>query len=668
MKMERIYTYTLEQNAISLDGGIKATLPMAMELNGVCYNMTLKESYADSAVYVCENTRVCVDFATDCLRFSFSHNFPSETEIYESVLFAGGIRIADFDRVLSVQPRNNQGLNMEFFSHLPDVSANGYFSPAELNMILGSRDGWIALGLLDIPDSKLCRIREDLSLLAESCGGNKRSTEYKAPEILVTFPENDWQAVTLFREKLIEYGRYTPNKLPFSEVPAWWKDPLICTYGDQLIEDRVGDLIDEEWTDKFVKCAEEKWGHTHLNLIIDDSWQPIHSFAPLTDAARFPDMREFTDKMHARGHHVILWTQPLFDSVINGFEPLSRKYGVLSDYFLEKEKGDYYRGCYMIDYTHDNARAYLRDICEGLFGSAPGQFNADGVKLDFIGLLRDPSETRTYSHPERGVGIKELYNFYKMFSEEARRVRPDVIIDCSLCDPRFEDFITHNRLHDTHAGVEEKELRARLATLACPDLLVDSDGALMYTSWLRRHYINAAVYSIPSNYYLNGFQDFHEWEGKEISLEDAQHYDLTPAERLAYGRLFGMTANRPDGHAVTDGNGSWKLIGADGQVNAVSLYGDTVIYYPEHKGGTGYVFTFRDEAMTLPLYGRHISLLAPAPERDFMLLDYARDRMTVHLLPGIVHTFRWEDSAESIDRAFADMRANCSETEMNYVN
>ena len=72
--------------------------------------------------------------------------------------------------------------------------------------------------------------------------------------------------------------------------------------------------------------------------------------------------------------------------------------------------------------------------------------------------------------------------------------------------------------------------------------------------------------------------------------------------------------------------------------------------------------------MTLPLYGRHISPLEPSPVRDFLLADYARDRMTVHLKPGIVHTFRWEDGVQSIDRAFEEMRIANTETEMNYVN
>ncbi|NLD86755.1 MAG: hypothetical protein GX633_00655, partial [Clostridiales bacterium] len=447
------------------------------------------------------------------------------------------------------------------------------------------------------------------------------------------------------------------------------KNPLICTYGDQLIQDRVGQRIDEEWVMDFVRTAEEKWGHKNINLIIDDSWQHCQSFQPKSDTARFPDMRALSDKLHERGHKVILWTRPLFDNVLNGFETLSQQYNILTSYSPASAMPDYYKGSYMIDYTADTARDFLHEICLGLFGSGEGQFDADGVKLDFIGTIRDPSLTDSYSHPEKGIGMRELYLFYKMFSEEARKIKSDVLIDCTVGDPRFEGFITHNRLHDTHAGVEEKELRAKLSTLACPGLIVDCDGALMYSHWLRNHYISAAVYSVPSNYYLNGFQDYRNWNGlPEKDEEWAKHHDLDDREKLDFGALLDMTAYRPDGNPVMDDFGQWRLVTEDGQTNAYSKRGDTVIYYPEREGETGYIFTFRSEAQILPLFGRKISDLTPAPWRDTLQLDYARDRFITHLIPGVVYTFRWEDSGDSIDRAFREADTGTVEGEVDYVN
>lgn len=327
-------------------------------------------------------------------------------------------------------------------------------------------------------------------------------------------------------------------------------------------------------------------------------------------------------------------------------------------------------GCYAIDYTADNARQFLREVCEILFGDGEGQWNSDGVKLDFIGLLRDPSLTKTYAHPERGVGIKELFNFYKMFSEEARKVKADVLIDCTVGDPRFENFITHCRLHDTHSGVEEKEMRARIMSLACPDLIIDSDGALMYTTWMANHYISAAVYSVPSYYYAKYLHDYGTFNKRRIfTPAEAERKQLLPREKLWYGTLFKMTQHRPDGHAIMDDFGNWRLVDDEGNTVAMSQRGDTVIYYPTKNDPNGYIFTLRNEGQLLPLYGHKISALTPAAERDQLLVDYARDRFLVHLLPGVLYTFKGEDDGTSIDRLFSGKaETDKSEDEMNYVN
>jgi hypothetical protein len=66
------------------------------------------------------------------------------------------------------------GVNNTFTTNLPDLSTNGYHSPACLNISLGTPQGWVSYGLLDIPDSTECRMEEDGSFLLESCGGHKK--------------------------------------------------------------------------------------------------------------------------------------------------------------------------------------------------------------------------------------------------------------------------------------------------------------------------------------------------------------------------------------------------------------------------------------------------------------------------------------------------------------
>lgn len=668
--MNKSYEIKIKENSVELLRGSSLSLPTAVRLNGNKLSLALCAQGEDFAVYKNGKNELRFEFFADCVKVAFSCSFDAPTPIESFSLFSGGVDLAGFDRAFTVQPRNNAGKNMDYFNHLPDASANGYYMPALLNLLIGSAKSWVGFGLLDLPDSKLYRMEEDHSILVEAPGGNKVASAYVAPEMLITFAKDEWDGISVFREKLIEFNRYTPTRPKYSEVPAWWKDPFMCTYGDQLLEDRVGQGIDDNWVSEFVDIAERDYGIEHMNLIIDDSWQLPHAFDAANDTKRFPDMRDFCERMHQRGHHVILWCTPMFDKITNGFETRAQKHGVLSEFLHTLPYFNDFPGCYAVDYTADNARAFLREICEILFGAGEGQWNADGVKLDFMGRLRDPAETKTYAHPERGVGIKELYAFYEMFAEEARRVKPDVILDCTTGDPRFENFITHNRLHDTHCGVEEKEIRAKLAALACPDMLIDSDGALMYSEWMRNHYVSAAVYSVPSYYYIKKLHDFASFNGIRLyTEEEAAQKQLLPREKKAFGTLFSMAKLRPDGHAVMDDFGAWRIVDHNGETVAVSQRGDTVIYYPTKDNPTGYIFTFRNETQILPLYGHKLSGLTPTAEKDQLLVDYARDRFIVRLAPGVLYTFQGEDDAGSIDRIFAgEKTGDAVETEMNYVN
>ena len=97
--------------------------------------------------------------------------------------------------------------------------------------------------------------------------------------VLITFPESDWDCIPLFRQKLMEYGLYTPKKKPLSELPAWWRDPLVCTYGDELSTLLLPDAkmndprFNADWVRMLVDTAEQKWGIRHMNIVLDAFWQ-----------------------------------------------------------------------------------------------------------------------------------------------------------------------------------------------------------------------------------------------------------------------------------------------------------------------------------------------------------------------------------------------------------
>lgn len=184
----------------------------------------------------------------------------------------------------------------------------------------------------------------DKSFLIESCGGNKvipAGEIYNMPSVLITFPKDEWDGISLFRQKLIDFGLYTPKKKPFSQIPAWWEKPDLSS-GENAY--KAYDAINEEWVRDFVNKAEKDWGFKNINLIIDDAWQLPHSFEPAVATDRFPDIRKFIGDMHRKGHHVLLWQTSMFDVVSNGFMTRAQRLGVLSDYRYagENDPGEVY--------------------------------------------------------------------------------------------------------------------------------------------------------------------------------------------------------------------------------------------------------------------------------------------------------------------------------------
>jgi len=679
----KVYDYSIQENNINITLNNKPflTLPASASVNDVISDMTLTDNSGDKAVFSAENEKMVFEFLSDSIIVTYSKTFTEDTAIFESKIFKGkdcAIDLKNFDRAFTSQPRNNGWKNMDYFNHLPDISLNGYFIPATFNFSIGNSDAWVSFGLLDIPDTTFCKMDDDYSFLVESCGGNKKFKKgetYTLPQVIITFPNDEFQAVSLFRQKLIEHGKYTPQKPKFSELPTWWKNPFVCTYGDQMLENKVGPYIDENWVTELVDIAEKEWGLQNINLIIDDSWQHYFSFEPKAEESRFPDMRRFIDAMHDRGHHVLLWNTPMFENVGNGFKTRSQKLDMISSWRYADEKdsgfGAYLNELapesYAFDYTHDNARQFIKEICEVMFGSGEGQYNADGVKLDFMACLRNPAKTTSYSHPEKGIGATELLHFYKMFHEEAKKVKPDVIIDATVGDPRFEEFIDFNRMHDTHCGTIEKEVRANLSLLACPGLPIDSDGALMFTSWLKTHYTSAAMYSIPSMYYMKKFHDYATDENGNYKYKNNIKSEFTVEEKHQMGILLSMVKYRPDGVPTLDTFGNWLIKDGD-KINGISQKGETVVYYPTDKNDTGYIFTWQDETIILPLHGRKFSQLEPKEDCKNILVDYARDRVILHLEPGKLYTFKNYDDGSGINLIFQNRISTSVEAEMDYVN
>lgn len=581
--------------------------------------------------------RLQLDFLEDSIILSFGMETKSDFAVKKTEYFlddSGGMDLSNMDRAFSPAPKKNNFNNNSYFDALPNLDLSGYFSPPPLNFTIGNKDGLVSFGLLDIPNSYSYKITEDFSILADAPGGKiiTYSGEcYTAPRLIITFPKDEFSGIRLFREKLIQFGLL---KSSVREKQAWWNNPILCTYGDELIDLGLNDdeMTDErfnlDWVKSLLEEAQDRTGIKHFNIIIDAFWQEKFALDPILDKKRFGDMRQFVDECHKKGHRVILWCTPLFDSIINGYKTRSQRLNVLAP-----DKIDGLDGCYAIDYTADNIEQYVREILEVFLGDKEGQLNADGLKTDFLGTLRDPLKGGTYQNAKKGVGMRELLIFNELFYKNAKNIKPDCMISGSVGDPRFEHTVDINRLHDIHCGNNEREMRARISCSANPELKIDSDGAIMLESWAETAYICAVLYATPSLYYVRRFHD-----KKSFSRDKMK----------ALGSLLTLSTVKPQGEIIFVSYGNW-LIKDDKKVKGLTIEGKTIVFFP-HDHLPGYIFSWKNENVDIPLYGHRIAEISPPVH--YISQDFARDYATIRVKSGVLYEIKCDDRVTGIETLF----------------
>ncbi len=530
----------------------------------------------------------------DTIEVSFSAEAKRELRVDFTELFRNGrkgLYMVDCIRYFSPAPRNYEGINRAFNKVLCDCTMDAYFAPPPLNFCIGNKSGWLAFGLLDLPDSYEFKMTPQLGILVEKRGGKlitPANSCYQAPRLLISFPQSEWESLSLFRNELASRG-LLPENTP-AAPPSWWHQPLIVTYGDQMMELQYNWYSDDDWgspdftidwLEKWLIRAEEKLGFTDFTVVIDAFWQIPYSAEARPDPIRFADLRGFIDRCHQKGHHVLLWNSPLMDLPDNGFKTLSERFGVLSP---DRLNGGIVDGKYYIDFTADTIDDYFDELSRLFFSDDPDALNCDGLKMDFLAYLRNPIDDVHYQNAQNGIGIKEMYRFYDHFQKAAVKIKPDVLLNGSGCDPRFEAIMGMNRLHDIQNVYEERELRARVSALACPHLVIDSDGAIMLSDWVVETYISAVIYSTPSLYYINCFPD---------------GVSLTDANLLALGRLLQLSSKKTEGVPHFRAPGSWQLIQNE-KITAESFNGKSLFVYDGDH--TLYIFSWESGTFTMPLY------------------------------------------------------------------
>ena len=249
--------------------------------------------------------------------------------------------------------------------------------------------------------------------------------------------------VILFKEPIAPLDHYEvtirldrthePFDNTVRRIDAWWQSD--CGYLAAYVPVAARQPVYSTWysfhndvsAESIVKqCALAK-AMGMDTLIVDAGWEmdgPERTYAYCGDwapvASKFPDMKVFSDRIHALGMKVMFWFSVPFVG------KRSRAYERFKDMLLGIQEDAGENSCYRLDPRYPEVRAYLVDI----YRNALLEWGVDGFKLDFIDSFKLNADTPE-SDPRRDITSLEdaVDQLLKEVTEALREINPEVLIE-----------------------------------------------------------------------------------------------------------------------------------------------------------------------------------------------------------------------------------------------
>ena len=274
---------------------------------------------------------------------------------------------------------------------------------------------------------------------------------------------------------LIEAGQIANPTAKVRE--AWWREPLYCTWIDQVYLSRAEvpldlkeqasagmvtgtavEILSEQLVRDAVKVIQREKLPIRTILIdagwavADGQWEPVKK--------RFPDFRKLVDELHAQGFKVVVWWNWAVLATHAEVNPAE----LIGGGILNRHKAR------MRDYSLPATQDYLRKLFHSLFSSDPGCCDLDGVKTDF--LADKVHADMPVSDPAWRGEENYFLQLTRLFYTELKRHKPDGIHIGCAGNFWLAEYIDINRTYDVGGtNYIQQEARARMlrhTTPGCP--------------------------------------------------------------------------------------------------------------------------------------------------------------------------------------------------------
>ena len=361
-----------------------------------------------------------------------------------------------------------------------------FFTPPPFCFVLRSGDTCMTLGIAAKPGKHTFSEVEytggsGQGLLLRYDGYTAVAGDYALPEAHLIFGGDEYAL-------LREFCKAEAMPRPALPQPAWWSRPIFCGWGAQsaLSQDHhvpAPALSNQRFYEEFTASLDDK-GIDPGTIVIDDKWQASYGLNDV-DTEKWPDMKGFIARMHAKGRKVLLW--------LKAWDPQ----GVDPALCVRDFRG----AAQAIDPENPAYAALFSAACR--FMLSPEGLDADGFKIDFTARIPTCPGCR---HAGEHWGLELMRDYLAMVHDSAKAVKADALIMCHCPHPYLADKADMIRLNDVNIGrpvCPQMLHRAKVARAALPGHLIDTDNWPMPNkqAWLDYVRLQPQL-GVPSLYYL----------------------------------------------------------------------------------------------------------------------------------------------------------------------
>jgi hypothetical protein len=366
-----------------------------------------------------------------------------------------------------------------------------FFTPPPFCFAVEGPSGWISLGIEAAPgansfsDYRYHGRRGAFYLTLNYDGQTVINGRYRLPALGFDFAPDEYAALTAHVATLRAHNLVPPAG---RAMPAtWWREPLFCGWGAQCHLARTGNghpagYARQEFYEQFLATLQRHDVQPGI-VVLDDKWQAGYGNNDV-DVAKWPDLPGFIAQQHSHGRRVLLWVKAWDTEGVPVEECITNAAG----------------RPVAVDPTNP---AYERRLRRAVRRMLSGEgYGADGFKIDFS--ARIPSGPGLAIHGN-AWGLELMKRYLAIIYDEAKATKPDALVMTHTPHPYLADVLDMIRLNDMNVGrdiVAAMRHRARVAAVACPDALIDTDNWPIPDRATWRSYLPLqAELGVPSLYY-----------------------------------------------------------------------------------------------------------------------------------------------------------------------